>query len=133
MNISKEEFKIEFFNKLSELNELNKEENGYTLKKYKIKSFTNPTNWFGTDLTKLTIKAFNEYDCWLQLHNILYKHSKGKYNLYDYDLIIECALENWYEEHEEEEDFDYTNLDFIVKHFIILFCDNDTLWYEEIM
>lgn len=125
-----EEFKTGFYNKMTELKEHSKE---CKLKTYKIKAFENQRNWFGTNLTKLTIKAVNEYDCWLQLRDILYKNSKETYDLYDYDLIIDCVMDNWYEEHEEDSKIDYADFDFIVKCFIKLFCENDTLWCEEIV
>ena len=124
MNLSEEEFKNEFYNKIKDLALGNKN------KKYKIRSFQNQTKWFGTNLTKLEINASNEYDCWLQLHKILYEKSNGTYDLYDYDHIIECAEEEWYDKYDEN--IKCNDMEFIVKNHIKLFCENDTLWCIEI-
>ncbi len=120
MNLSQEDFKDQFFSCLEYLAQ------GPKNKKYKIYSFENNKKWFGVNLSKIKIKASNEYDCWLQLHKKLYINGKinnnEPYNLYDYDFITECALNDPPEE---------INMNYIVTNFIRVFVENDTLWCEE--
>lgn len=122
MDLTKEEFKEQFFNTVKFY------ARGPKDKIYKIYSFENRNNWFGVDLRKVKIVASNKYDCWLQLREKLYekaKNYKGEpYDLYDYDHIIEIALDDVLDENN-------ITMDYIVKEYINCFVQNDTLWCEE--
>ena len=86
------------------------------------------TDWYGINLRKLCIEANNEFQAWLTLEKYLHDNATYKdgsiYRLFSYKFFLRI-----YEDEISKKRGHILTVERIVKIFMILFKENNTLWY----